>query len=89
MYKVEALGIFMKRQYDYTTMPGPNWSPEGGGTCGQLWTDEHVFERYGDDNTVYFMDVAEQLLLGSGAAPLDLPPTGQENVNRTFIRNVL
>lgn len=70
-------------------MPGPNSSILGGGTCNPRWENAHIFERGGDDNIVYFTDVVQQELVNSGPAPLDLAPTGQENTNRSFRRNIL
>jgi hypothetical protein len=57
----------MKRQYDYTV----NW-PMGGqpGGLAENWRDDHIFERWGDDNTVYFTSTPDQLILPfSGLSP--------------------
>lgn len=59
----------MKRNFEST---GPNW------------TNEQVFERWGDDNTVYFMNVPDQLMLMTQPFPLDMDPMGDGNGNRSF-----
>jgi hypothetical protein len=53
----------MKRQYDYTV--GGFGDP--GAILARQWENAHIFERWGDDNIVYFSDPVDQTLLGSGA----------------------
>jgi len=63
----------MKRQFDYTVGPGPDPGAVGcnaaGGTLAARWRNDHIFERYGDDNTVYFTDYVEQSFLSGGPSP--------------------
>lgn len=62
----------MKRQFDYTVGPGGGvWAPgcRGGGVEAQNWENKHIFERWGDDNTVYFTDTVDQAFLAGAAGP--------------------
>lgn len=72
----------MKRNYNQTVQP-VNSCP-GSGT----WTNEQIFERWGDDNTVYFLNTADQLMLGTRPQPLDMSKPGYGNGNRSFRENV-
>lgn len=69
----------MKRQHTYNVGPGPNAAPPlGGGTCGSRIPNDVLFERGGDDNTQYFIDPVQQLLVNSGPAPIALGIPGIE-----------
>lgn len=48
----------MKRQYNYTVTPSCHAS-------GRNWENKHIFERWGDDNSVYFTN-EDQLLMSNG-----------------------
>jgi len=76
----------MKRQYDYTVGPGVNAAPGGGGVCGKNWTNKHIFERWGDDNSVYFQDPTQKLMMND-LAPFNFSdpyyPTESNNFPRT------
>ena len=47
------------------------------GQCPQQIPDALLFERWGDDNTLYFQDSVQHLLVGSGPAPLGLDQPGK------------
>jgi hypothetical protein len=72
----------MRRNFDATVQPvkgcpGP-----------ATWTNEQIFERWGDDNTVYFLNVPDQIMLMTGPAPLDMSDVGDGNGNRSFKESV-
>jgi len=80
----------MKRQYINTLAPGPGPSPNafsnvitgqrtaGGGNCPENISDTLIFERWGDDSQVYFIDPVQQFLVNSGPAPIDLDTSLRE-----------
>lgn len=70
----------MKRQYDYSTGPGINSGRNGGGLCAKNWTNQHIFERWGDDNSVYFQDPTQQMMMNS-PAPFDFSDPYFHNSN--------
>lgn len=72
----------MKRNYNATVQPVDGCPGVG------TWTNEQIFERWGDDNTVYFLNVPDQLLLGSGPQPLDMSEPGYGNGNRSFRESI-
>lgn len=62
----------MKRQYDYTVRPGV--------TLPQEYTNQHIFERGGDDNKFYFTDHPVQITLNGSGGPAPWSAGDEESV---------
>uniref|UniRef100_A0A6C0BM63 Uncharacterized protein n=1 Tax=viral metagenome TaxID=1070528 RepID=A0A6C0BM63_9ZZZZ len=84
----------MKRQFAYTVGPGPDaGAPRcnpSGGTLAKHWRNDHIFEREGDDNIVYFTDYVEQSFLGGAAGPMpwSMSPTVPTAHNNSIVLEV-